>query len=115
MGKLGDMKEIVAYTTQQIIHLTTHTRQYGEAFKAQVEMHVVNALDAMLLGDKCLLKVQPGEPIFVLRAQDITAPDFVSAWASRASKRLGFDHLKVREAIECANEMREWLPRKYPD
>lgn len=33
--------------------------------------------------DPCLLKAEPGEPLFILRAQDETAPTTVKLWALR--------------------------------
>lgn len=64
--------------------------------------------------DKCLAKVQPGEPIFVLRGQDLLAPLLVREWASLAELR-GCAPEKVAEARECAAAMERWPTRKYPD
>lgn len=75
--------------------------------------------------DSCLVKVAPDEPIFVLRAQDRTAPRVVRYWADRLCailhQRPG-DHAttlcpspKVQEALRCAEEMEQWPTRKTPD
>lgn len=60
-----------------------------------------------------LLKVQPDEPIFVLRAQDMTAPATIRKWvafnADTAPAR------KLAEALECAAVMEHWPNRKMPD
>lgn len=65
--------------------------------------------------DLCLDKVADDEPIFVLRAQDLTADRYVDEWATAAAARLGVNHLKVMEAFECARQMRSWPTRKLPD
>jgi hypothetical protein len=64
--------------------------------------------------DSCLAKLKPGEPFFVLRAQDILASAGVRVWAARA-KASGTPEHKVIEAIRTADEMEKWEPRKYPD
>jgi len=61
-----------------------------------------------------LRSMQPGEPVFVLRAQDRLAPDVVDTWADRAEiadVRSG----KVAEARDCARDMRAWPTTKTPD
>lgn len=51
--------------------------------------------------------------LFVLRAQDITAPTVVLEWI-----KTNFHHIseeKLREAFECALEMKRFPNRKSPD
>jgi len=56
------------------------------------------------------------EPIFVLRAQDITAPDVIEYWLSLALTRgAGIAPEKIAQAKECIREMRAWPNRKLPD
>lgn len=62
----------------------------------------------------CLHKLQPNEPFFVLRAQDLLAPHLVEQWAMNAEKQ-GCDPAKVQEARRCALHMMAWKGRKYPD
>ena len=64
--------------------------------------------------DSCLDKVKPGEPIFVLRGQDINSPQLIREWAKLA-KEAGCSNEKVQEAFNCADEMEKWPNRKYPD
>lgn len=64
--------------------------------------------------DTCLEKVHPNEPIFVLRAQDLLAPDIVEQWANMA-QQLGCPRDKCEGARRTANEMRSWPNRKNPD
>ncbi len=72
--------------------------------------------------DSCLDAVSDDEPIFVLRAQDETAPDMVDAWADnledayRAEMIKPSDELmaKIFEAHAHANVMRAWPRRKLP-
>jgi hypothetical protein len=79
-----------------IIHQDTPSR-YGQA-------HRFN----------CLHKLEPNEPFFVLRAQDLTAHYYVEQWANAAEKR-GVDPAKVAEARLTALEMQGFASRKYPD
>lgn len=69
-------------------------------------------------GDTCYDKAAPNEPIFVLRAQDIIAPEIVREWAYRA-KKAGAPKEKVDEARALANQMEDWQiendRRKVPD
>lgn len=63
--------------------------------------------------DKCLQKAAENEMLFVLRAQDITAPTVVLEWI-----KTNFHHIseeKLREAFECALEMKRFPNRKSPD
>lgn len=64
--------------------------------------------------DNCLEKIKPGEPIFVLRGQDILAPGFIRGWAVHARSH-GLCAEKVCEALDCADAMDNWPSRKYPD
>jgi hypothetical protein len=54
------------------------------------------------------------EPIFVLRAQDVLAPDLVRGWAERA-ERAGCAAAKVTEARAIADAMERWPGRRLPD
>lgn len=71
-------------------------------------------------GTGCLGKAADDEPLFILRAQDATAPDLVRRWARQvmASSR-GILTPKVKEALEIADAMVAWQARtgrcKIPD
>lgn len=62
----------------------------------------------------CLEKLQPGEPFFVLRAQDMLAPFVVRYWAEVARLE-GIPEEKYIEALATADEMEKWPHRKMPD
>ena len=62
-----------------------------------------------------LQQMDPEEPVFVLRGQDILAPETVEFWATLAEKHDVSPSRKVREAREWADEMAAWTPRKLPD
>ena len=72
--------------------------------------------------DDCLAKVEVGEPIFVLRAQDVTAAETVEAWADNLTDRYREDGIeipaalaeKLIEAYYQADRMRAWPRRKVP-
>lgn len=64
--------------------------------------------------DNCLEKLHPGEPFFVLRAQDQLAPRTIRAWA-RDARQHGLPNEKYKEALQTANEMELWPNRKMPD
>ena len=61
-----------------------------------------------------LSTMRPDEPVFVLRAQDLLAPDIIRAWANEATVH-NCPLTKTGDAHECANEMEAWPTRKYPD
>ena len=63
---------------------------------------------------KVLAKVGDDEPIFVLRAQDMLAPEMVRAWAY-AAEASGCPPEKVNEALAIATRMEQWPKRKMPD
>jgi hypothetical protein len=69
--------------------------------------------------DSCLNKAADNEPLFVLRAQDMLAPQFVNAWANSLEQYCVQKNkpvpAKVADAYEIANQMRAWPNRKYPD
>lgn len=69
-----------------------------------------------LNNDAVLGKIGPDEPIFVLRAQDKTAPDAVRFWAKNAiSSGANIEPAKLAEAEQCAQAMEQWPTRKLPD
>ena len=57
--------------------------------------------------DSVLKKVHPNEPIFVLRARDITAPAIVRVWCALAAQS-GTNRDKIDEALKWADVMIEW-------
>lgn len=59
-------------------------------------------------------KADPDEPLFVLRAQDILAPEVVRDWAHRA-RAANVDPAKVVDALNIADRMEEWQIKKVPD
>lgn len=57
------------------------------------------------------------EPVFLIRAQDVTAPFVVEEWARRAEMH-GADRGMVKSALNQALKMREWQREhgvKIPD
>lgn len=63
--------------------------------------------------DTCIKKAAEDEMLFVLRAQDVTAPQTVLEWM-----KINFENLpeaKLREAFECILEMKKFRNRKSPD
>lgn len=70
-------------------------------------------IEQALRGEGCLGKAADDEPVFVLRAQDIHAPDLVEKWAIWAE--VGGTHTdKVQEAKQIVDEMRAWPNRRQP-
>jgi hypothetical protein len=61
-----------------------------------------------------LKKVAPDEPIFVLRAQDMLAPDAVRGWAFEARRR-GLSRDRFQEALAVADAMEKWPQRRLPN
>ena len=68
-------------------------------------------LEKAARGEGCLGRAQDDEPVFVLRAQDKTAPDTVRDWATRAANA-GAPTAKVTQAMHDADLMEAWQ-RKY--
>lgn len=62
----------------------------------------------------CLAKLDPAEPYFVLRAQDMLAAELIEAWAIEAELN-GCPARKVADARAIAETMRRWPKRKMPD
>lgn len=57
----------------------------------------------------CLGKAAMDEPIFVSRAQDVTAPDLVRRWVREAiSRGLESNSPKAKEAFNLADAMEKW-------
>lgn len=68
-------------------------------------------------GDPCWDKAGMDEPVFVLRASDVLAPEVVSLWAHRAEAG-GTPKSKVRKARMLAARMLNWQAEhgaKHPD
>ncbi len=61
----------------------------------------------------CLAKAKDDEMLFILRAQDETAPKVVLHWIAKNFDTAPED--KLREAFECAMEMKKYPKRKKPD
>jgi hypothetical protein len=59
-------------------------------------------------------KVPDEEPLFILRGQDLLAPEIVRAWAD-AAERAGVRSGKIAGARNLAKEMERWPRRKLPD
>lgn len=78
------------------------------------ELVPIHGKDGVIVMEKVSFLVYKGEPVFVLRGQDITAANRVDEWAFGA-KRIGtLDH-KTKEAHKIADEFRAWPNRKVPD
>lgn len=62
-------------------------------------------------------KIPEAEPVFLLRAQDVTAPSVVETWAIRA-REFGATSNIVESAKKQADAMRQWQREhgmKIPD
>ena len=62
-------------------------------------------------------KIPQDEPVFVLRGQDLTAPDTLRYWAAHAHRNGAADDI-VLLALNQAREMEKWqrlIARKTPD
>jgi len=69
----------------------------------------------------CLNKAADDEPIFVLRAQDLLAPELIANWARdymllRRREEVTNTHMaKYDAAMEVVRAMSEWKQAKNPD
>ena len=60
--------------------------------------------------------MDPEEPLFTLRGQDKLAPIAVKVWVELLDFAYGGSGSdKGTEALEVADEMEAWSPRKIPD
>lgn len=66
------------------------------------------------MNNPCLAKLKPGEPFFVLRGQDLLAPDLVKDWVGKAAVH-GASDAKLQMAWADAHAMEQWPNRKFPD
>lgn len=67
------------------------------------------------LDDRCLEHIRPGEPFFVLRSQDATAPEFVEFWLGKNGGPEGkLNQDRFDEAKQNLLAMRQWQ-RDNPD
>lgn len=88
--------------------LTLMMQRYVETRPLSAEDHaVLREAVAILDGEKCLAGVKEGEPIFILRGQDVLAPALVREWAVAAKQR-GCGDAKVQEAFALADLMDSW-------
>ncbi len=60
----------------------------------------------------CYDDAEPDEPMFVLLGRDRHAPAVVEFWARLRDEEGGTEETKIREALKCANDMREWQKRR---
>lgn len=63
-------------------------------------------------------KVKPGEPVFVLRAQDELMPHLMRIWCENVAFARGWDHPKVQEVLGYLREVEQWQKEhgcKMPD
>jgi len=61
----------------------------------------------------CYANAEPDEPMFILLARDLNAPNIVRQWAYDYAMKCGPDptekqHLKIEEALVCAENMTKW-------
>lgn len=61
----------------------------------------------------CLAKAKDDEMLFILRAQDMSAPLVVLEWIKINFQFCPED--KLREAFECALQMKKFSPKKTAD
>ena len=62
-----------------------------------------------------LSKLPDDEPVFLLRAQDVTAPDVMVDWVLGAERAGCTNQQKLADALQLSVKMREWPNRKVPD
>ena len=62
---------------------------------------------------KTLQKVGPNEPIFVLRARDITAASTVAFWLGQNESNLSPE--RKDEVVACINAMQAWPEHRAAD
>lgn len=73
--------------------------------------------EELTLRDSCFRKAGLDEPLFVLRAKDLLAPETVRYWANQALAR-GVPDAKIASALVLVEQMEAWQctnAAKMPD
>lgn len=65
-------------------------------------------IDELTSATSCLNKAGEDEPIFVLRAKDVLAPELVRIWAMKAMMSGQHEASKILEAEGLADQMEVW-------
>jgi hypothetical protein len=60
----------------------------------------------------CYANAEDDEPMFVLLARDVRAPEVIELWC-QLSEAKGTDPEKIKEARKCISEMRDWRRRRF--
>ena len=66
----------------------------------------MNKSDELKNPISCLNKASPNEPIFVLRANDLIAPQTIKLWAAMAHGE--HEELKIQAALDLAESMENY-------
>lgn len=92
--------------------MSTTIRLYvGHGAGGVVEIPIESAEAVLrLLNNPCVRKLRDGEPFFLLRGQDSTAPAIVEKW--RAMNFVNVAQDKYDEAGQIAQDMRVWPHRR---
>ena len=62
----------------------------------------------------CIDKINPDEPVFVLRGQDQLAVHVLTNWIHRAEDK-GVNPAKVADARRLLEKFKQYGPKKLPD
>jgi ribosome-binding protein aMBF1 (putative translation factor) len=109
--------------TSANIATTKHDLYCSFCGKSDKEVKKMVAGPMVFICDECVKLVaeivdedglNPNEPIFTLRGQDILAPAMIRLWCEMAVLT-GVPADKIREAREIALLMEQWPKRKVPD
>lgn len=103
------MKDLDQHTITEIVRDLPRERLIQMLIESQEQIQNLGATYRSLM---------KGEPVFMLRARDILAPDTVRFWAGQITMIQGEGSLKAREALQLANDMEAWQQsqaRKIPD
>lgn len=97
------------------IDLGTATIQEHEDYDGNKAAAWRRAREAAMGAEKSILaRIQPNEPLFILRAQDRLAIGTVFGWELKA-RSAGCPKEKTEGAIAIARAMASWPERKRPD
>jgi hypothetical protein len=71
----------------------------------------MNKADNLRLPNSCLNRAAADEPVFVLRAKDLLAPQTLRHWATMADGN--HEPEKIAQALREADEMEQWRAARF--
>jgi hypothetical protein len=115
MAKATNLKAVLTAAAQTLRDAAYSADRTDDPEAGQLIARAEQVEEELAHLDACLLNAEPGEPLFVLRAQDRLAPGVVDEWALRlhhsstaTHDQMQRSHGKLVAARQVAEDMRAW-------